>query len=135
VTENDARGEGGRRARSALEADIRAGRFVLTTSLGTLKGIDGPLLRQRLRDLRSRFRFVKFGDNPRARARPSPWAAAAVAIDEGLEPVVHQVARPFRLSSPLAFGLAVIGRQPVRHEPAVSREAQRPSAWGAQTRS
>lgn len=90
---NDARGEAGGRARSALEADIRAGRFVLTASLGTLKGIDGPLLRQRLRDLRSRFRFVKFGDNPRARARPSPWAAATVAIDEGLEPVVHVTCR------------------------------------------
>lgn len=79
--------------RSALEADIRAGRFVLTASLGTLKGFDGSVLRQRLRDLRDRFRIVKFGDNPRARARPSPWAAAAIAIEEGLEPVVHVTCR------------------------------------------
>jgi 5,10-methylenetetrahydrofolate reductase len=35
------------------------------------------------------FDFVKFGDNPRARARVSPWAAAAVALAEGLEPIVH----------------------------------------------
>lgn len=89
----DARADARRHARSALEADIRAGRFVLTASLGTLKGFDGSLLRQRLRDLRRRFRFVKFGDNPRARARPSPWAAAAVAIEEGLEPVVHVTCR------------------------------------------
>jgi 5,10-methylenetetrahydrofolate reductase len=79
--------------RSALEADIRAGRFVLTASLGTLKEIDGRQLRERLRDLRSMFRVVKFGDNPRARPRPSPWAAAAVAIEEGLEPVVHVTCR------------------------------------------
>src|ERR671923_1241063 len=35
------------------------------------------------------FDFVKFGDNPRARARVSPWAAAAVALAEGVEPIVH----------------------------------------------
>ena len=92
--------------RSALEADIRAGRFVLTASLGTLKGFDGSLLRHRLRDLRSRFRIVKFGDNPRARARPSPWAAAAVAIEQGLEPVVHVTCRD---RNRLAIGADLLG--------------------------
>jgi methylenetetrahydrofolate reductase (NADPH) len=85
--------EASERPRSALEADIRAGRFVLTASLGTLKGFDGSVLRHRLRDLSSRFRIVKFGDNPRAQARPSAWAAAAIALEEDLEPVVHVTCR------------------------------------------
>jgi methylenetetrahydrofolate reductase (NADH) len=62
---------------------------VLTTSVGTLPKADEALLRRRLRQVREAFGFVKFGDNPRARARVSPWAAAAVAIDEDVEPIVH----------------------------------------------
>jgi 5,10-methylenetetrahydrofolate reductase len=73
----------------ALAQAVAAGRFVLTTSIGTLPAADEPLLRSRLGQVRDAFGFVKFGDNPRARARVSPWAAAAVAIAEGLEPIVH----------------------------------------------
>jgi methylenetetrahydrofolate reductase (NADPH) len=78
---------------SGLGDAIAAGRFVLTTSLGTLGGVGPEELRRRLREIREGFAFVKFGDNPRARARPSPWAAAAVALGEGLEPVVHVTCR------------------------------------------
>jgi 5,10-methylenetetrahydrofolate reductase len=62
---------------------------VLTTSLGTLPRPDAAELRRRLHQIRDAFRFVKFADNPRARARVSPWAAAAVALSEGVEPIVH----------------------------------------------
>ena len=62
---------------------------VLTVSLGTLPRPDGPDVRRKLREIRDAFDFVKFGDNPRARARVSPWAAAAVALAEGVEPIVH----------------------------------------------
>jgi 5,10-methylenetetrahydrofolate reductase len=65
----------------------------MTTSLGTLGGVNREELQRRLRDVRDGFAFVKFGDNPRARARPSPWAAAALALGEGLEPVVHVTCR------------------------------------------
>jgi 5,10-methylenetetrahydrofolate reductase len=64
-------------------------RPVLTVSLGTLPRPDGADVRRKLREIRDAFDFVKFGDNPRARARVSPWAAAAVALAEGVEPIVH----------------------------------------------
>jgi methylenetetrahydrofolate reductase (NADPH) len=78
---------------SGLAEAIGAGRFVLTTSLGTLGGITPEQLRRWLRVAKEGFAFVKFGDNPRARARPSAWAAAAVALAEGLEPVAHVTCR------------------------------------------
>lgn len=78
---------------SGLSRAIAAGRFVLTTSLGTLHGVTREELERRLRIAKEGFAFVKFGDNPRARARPSPWAAAAVALAEGLEPVAHVTCR------------------------------------------
>ena len=74
-------------ARSFVE--VAADRQVLTVSLGTLQGIGAEELRRKLGELREAFAFVKFGDNPRARARVSPWAAAAVALDVGVEPIVH----------------------------------------------
>ena len=64
-------------------------RRVLTVGLGTLPRPDGADLRRKLREVRDVFDFVKFGDNPRARARVSPWSAAAVALGQGLEPIVH----------------------------------------------
>jgi 5,10-methylenetetrahydrofolate reductase len=64
-------------------------RPVLSVSLGTVSRPDGPEVRRKLREIRGTFDFVKFGDNPRARARVSPWAAAAVALEEGVEPIVH----------------------------------------------
>jgi hypothetical protein len=64
-------------------------RRVLTVSLGTLPHPDGTDLRRKLREIRGVFDFVKFGDNPRARARVSPWAAAAVALGQGVVPIVH----------------------------------------------
>jgi methylenetetrahydrofolate reductase (NADPH) len=76
-------------SRPTLAEAVASGRFVLTTSLGTLAKADEGLLRRRLKHIREAFGFVKFGDNPRARARVSPWAAAAVAIGEGVEPIVH----------------------------------------------
>jgi methylenetetrahydrofolate reductase (NADPH) len=79
----------GSSSRPTLADAVASGRFVLTTSLGTLPKADEALLRRRLGQVREAFGFVKFGDNPRARARVSPWAAAAVAIGEDVEPIVH----------------------------------------------
>jgi methylenetetrahydrofolate reductase (NADPH) len=50
-------------------------------------------LRAKLRALRGAFRFVKFGDSPRGIASVSPWAAACLALQEGLEPIVHVACR------------------------------------------
>jgi hypothetical protein len=74
---------------SRLTAALAAGRFVLTTSLGTLPDPDRDDLRRKLSEVRERFDCVKFAENPRPRARVSPWAAASVAITEGVEPIVH----------------------------------------------
>ena len=76
-------------ARHPTIAEAVLGRRVLTVSLGTLPRPDGADLGRKLREIRDVFDFVKFGDNPRARARVSPWAAAAVALGQGLEPIVH----------------------------------------------
>jgi 5,10-methylenetetrahydrofolate reductase len=81
------------RTTSGLADAIGAGRFVLTTGLGTLGGISREELQRRLRIAKEGFSFVKFGDNPRARARPSPLAAAGVSLAEGLEPVAHLTCR------------------------------------------
>src|SRR4051794_20900098 len=80
-------------SRPSLARAVASRRFVLTTSVGTLPKADEALLRRRLRKVREAFGFVKFGDNPRARARVSPWAAAAVALAEGVEPIVHVACR------------------------------------------
>lgn len=72
-----------------MSDELATGRFFLTSSVGTLREPDQAELRRKLGVLRSGFRFVKFGDNPRARARVSPWAAAAVALSERLQPIVH----------------------------------------------
>ena len=66
---------------------------VLTTSCGPLRRADASELRAKLRALRGAFRFVKFGDSPRGVASVSPWAAACLALQEGLEPIVHVASR------------------------------------------
>jgi 5,10-methylenetetrahydrofolate reductase len=76
-------------ARHRTVADAVLDRRVLTVSLGTLPRPDGAEVRSKLRVIRDTFDFVKLGDNPRARARVSPWAVAAVALAEGVEPIVH----------------------------------------------
>lgn len=79
--------------RPTLAERCADGGFVLTVSSGTLRTTDAAALRRTLRELADAFDFVHFGDNPRARARVSPWAAAAVALQEGLDPVVHVTCR------------------------------------------
>jgi 5,10-methylenetetrahydrofolate reductase len=88
--------------------------FVFTASCGPLRTADGEGLRRRLDALREGFRFVKFGDNPRARPSVAPWAAAVVALERGLEPVVHLACRDrnrLALQSEL-MGCRVLG---IRH--------------------
>jgi methylenetetrahydrofolate reductase (NADPH) len=79
--------------RPTLAERCADGHFVLTVSSGTLRIADAAALRRALRELSEAFEFVHFGDNPRARARVSPWAAAAVALQERLDPVVHVTCR------------------------------------------
>ena len=86
-------GDVGRTSAGRAVAGAVTDRQVLTLSLGPLRRPDAADLRRKLREIRDAFAFVKFGDNPRARARVSPWAAAAVALDEGIEPIVHACCR------------------------------------------
>ena len=78
-----------RKARHRTVAEAVLDRPVMTVSLGTLPRPDLADVRRKLHEVRDAFDFVKFADNPRARARVSPWAAAAVALAEGVEPIVH----------------------------------------------
>ncbi len=79
--------------RPTLAERCADGHFVLTVSSGTLRIADAAALRRALRELSEACEFVHFGDNPRARARVSPWAAAAVALQERLDPVVRVTCR------------------------------------------
>lgn len=83
---------GGGLSRPSLLGDA-ATAPVLTASCGPLRRADASELRGKLRALRDAFRFVKFGDSPRGVPSVSPWAAACLALDEGLEPVVHVTCR------------------------------------------
>jgi 5,10-methylenetetrahydrofolate reductase len=84
-------GGGGLSRPSLLEA--AAAEPALTASCGPLRRADASELRAKLRALRGAFRFVKFGDNPRAIPSVSPWAAACLALAEDLEPIVHVTCR------------------------------------------
>lgn len=57
---------------SGLAEAIGAGRFVLTTGLGTLGGITREELRRRLRVAKEGFAFVKFGDTLAPAPGPLP---------------------------------------------------------------
>lgn len=73
---------------SALDAALRAGRFVITAELTSPPGADAESVRRRARLLRGHVVAVNVPDGQAVSAHMAPLAAARLLLDEGLEPVL-----------------------------------------------
>lgn len=74
---------------SSLASALRAGRFVVVAEVDPPPRADPESLRQKVRALRGQVAAVSLTDNPRATARMSSLAAAVIALQEGVEPVMQ----------------------------------------------
>jgi 5,10-methylenetetrahydrofolate reductase len=80
-------------AGSNLERMLRAGHFAVTGELGPPQSADGEVIREKAALLRGYVDAVNITDNQTAIVRMSSIGAAAIVIQEGLEPVVQMTAR------------------------------------------
>ncbi len=78
---------------SNLERVLTSGGFAVTGELGPPKGADPAVIRHKAGLLRGVVDAVNITDNQTAVVRMSSIAAAAIARDEGLEPVVQMTCR------------------------------------------
>lgn len=78
---------------SRLHAACRSGRFVVTAELEPSRGADPEPLRRKARALRDWVDAANVTDNQGAMVRMASWAGAAIALQEGLEPVMQLVCR------------------------------------------
>ncbi len=78
---------------SNLMRTLNSGRFAATAELGPPKGADPELVRKKARYLRGHVAAVNITDNQTAIARMSSIAAAAIALQEGVEPVIQMTCR------------------------------------------
>lgn len=72
-----------------LAAAIRSGRFVVTAELSPPRGAGGETFRRKARDLREWVDAANVTDNQGAMTRLASWAGCALAMQEGLEPVMQ----------------------------------------------
>ncbi len=96
---------------SNLENMLAAGHFAVTAELGPPKGTDVEVLRKKAKFLAGASDAVNITDNQTAVVRMSSIAAAKIAIDLGLEPVMQMVCRDrnrIAMQSDL-FGAAALG--------------------------
>jgi methylenetetrahydrofolate reductase (NADPH) len=80
-------------ARSRLEAVLRSGTFAVTGELATIDSADPAAIRGVAQPLRGVVDAVNCTDNSAAHVHISPLAAARVAIEAGLEPIVQLTCR------------------------------------------
>jgi methylenetetrahydrofolate reductase (NADPH) len=80
-------------AGSNLERVLRAGHFAVTAELGPPQSADSQVIRQKAAILRGYCDAVNITDNQTAIVRMSSIGAAALALQEGLEPVVQMTCR------------------------------------------
>jgi 5,10-methylenetetrahydrofolate reductase len=78
---------------SNLERVLRAGNFAVTGELGPPQSADGDLIRKKAVLLKGCCDAANITDNQTAIVRMSSIGAAAIAIREGLEPVVQMTCR------------------------------------------
>jgi methylenetetrahydrofolate reductase (NADPH) len=78
---------------SNLERILREGKFAVTGELGPPRGADANVVRKKLKYLKGMVDAVNITDNQTAVVRMSSWAAAIIAIQEGLEPNYQMVCR------------------------------------------
>lgn len=80
-------------AGSNLERVLRSGHFAVTAELGPPQSADSQIIRQKAALLRGYCDAVNITDNQTAIVRMSSIGAAALALQEGLEPVVQMTCR------------------------------------------
>jgi methylenetetrahydrofolate reductase (NADPH) len=80
-------------AESAFVRRLRAGAFVVTGELSPPRGGDARRFRQRLAEVAGRVDAVNITDNPGASVHASALAGAAIALQEGVEPILQMVCR------------------------------------------
>ncbi len=78
---------------SNLERVLRAGHFAVTAELGPPQSADSQIIRQKAALLRGYCDAVNITDNQTAIVRMSSIGAAAIVLQEGLEPVIQMTCR------------------------------------------
>src|SRR4030042_753439 len=78
---------------SNLERILSAGHFAVTSELGPPQSADGDVIRKKAALLRGYCDAVNITDNQTAIVRMSSIGAGAIAIQEGLEPVIQMTCR------------------------------------------
>jgi len=78
---------------SNLERVLEAGHFAVTAELGPPMSCDGNVVREKAKLLKGMADAVNITDNQTAVVRLSSIAAAAIALQEGVEPVMQMTCR------------------------------------------
>jgi len=78
---------------SNLEKVLTSGHFAFTGELGPPRGCDAAEVRHKASFLKGNIDSVNITDNQTAMVRMSSWAAALIALQEGLEPNYQMVTR------------------------------------------
>ena len=78
---------------SNLAKILKAGHFAFTGELGPPRGANVEHVREKAAPLKGMVDSVNITDNQTAMVRMSSWAAALIAIEEGLEPNYQMVCR------------------------------------------
>lgn len=78
---------------SRLARILKAGHFAFTGELGPPRGSNVEAVREKAAPLKGMVDSVNITDNQTAMVRMSSWAAALIAIQEGLEPNYQMVCR------------------------------------------
>jgi methylenetetrahydrofolate reductase (NADPH) len=80
-------------AGSNLEKVLRAGHFAVTAELGPPQSADGDVIRKKAGLLRGYADAINITDNQTAIVRMASQSAAAILVQEGLEPVMQMTCR------------------------------------------
>ncbi|MGE5262292.1 MAG: methylenetetrahydrofolate reductase [Acidobacteriota bacterium] len=88
-----AEGTNGYKSGSTLEKILTAGKFAATAELGPPKSADADVIRKKAKLLKGFCDGVNITDNQTAIVRMSSIAAAALAVQEGLEPIMQVTCR------------------------------------------
>jgi 5,10-methylenetetrahydrofolate reductase len=86
-------GSNGYKSGSTLEKILTAGKFAATAELGPPKNADAEVIRKKAKLLKGYCDGVNITDNQTAIVRMSSIAAAALAVQEGLEPIMQVTCR------------------------------------------
>jgi methylenetetrahydrofolate reductase (NADPH) len=81
------------KSESKLEKILEAGHFAFTGELGPPRGSNAEHVREKAKPLIGNVDMVNITDNQTAMVRMASWAAALIAIEEGLEPNYQMVCR------------------------------------------